>query len=374
MKKTLLLLIILVTSVAALASCGKKYKPVASTAEESKVVMTFKIDEEEYKIRYELYRMLFLNNHSLVDNGDTSVWSGENKDEYIKEMDELIVSHAAEIYSVLHLAEVSGINPYSKEIDNKIYENIRVSVEGNGSDVLGHGTYEKYLASLKKEKNMNYSVAVLLMRYALVYDEITALFAGEEHEVFGKLEGALEYTEEDVKDYYYGEDSARILHMFFAKEVKSYEKMCEYQIALDECDSPEEAASYIMGTFCPVIDTDIFVNKKVSGITVGKHELDRSQYAEYTDAALSLLPGETSEVLNVRQDKDYYYIIYKLEKTDEYFKEHYERVEVSYIDNTIGSLIFEVKEELIGSLDKNEGYSNINHAQVLDIASEANAK
>ena len=369
MKKTLLLLIILVSSITALASCGKKYKPVQSSSEESKVVMTFKIDDEEYKIRYELYRMLFMNNHSLVDGGDTSVWSGENKDEYIREMDELIVSYAAEIYSVLHLAEQSGIDPYSKEIDNKIYENIRISVEGNGSDILGHGTYEKYLESLE-QRHMNYSVAVLLMRYALVYDEITALFAGEEHEVFGKLEGALEYTKEDVKAYYDGEEAARILHLFFAKEVKSYEKMCEYQAALGAAESEKDAASYIMGTYSPVIDTDIFVNKEVSGITIGKHELDRSKYAEYTDAALSLLPGEASQVLTVRQDKDYYYIIYKLEKTDEYFNDYYDRVEASYIDHTIGSLIFEVKEELIESLETELQYSNINHAEALKAASK----
>ena len=371
MKKLSLLIFAILSSLMLLISCGEeKYEPVPSTEEEARVVMTFELEGETYEIRYELYKMLFMNNHSLIDGGDVTVWAGADKDRYIEEMNELIVNRASEIYSVLHLAEKSGIDPYSKAINDAVYSNIKISVEGNEADVVGHGSYEAYLKSLA-ERNMNYSVAELLIRYSVVYDKIKTLFSGEEHEVFGKLEGALEYDEDDVRAYYDSEDSARILHLFFAKEVKSLEAMENYRSNIASCETAQEVALYIMNTFSPVLDTDILKDKKVSGVMVGRHELDNSNYEEYTSAALSLLPGEASRVISVTQDKEYYYIIYKLEKTEDYFEKFYDRVENSYVDHTIGRLLFEVKEGLSDSLNFSTNYNGINHYDILATAEAA---
>ena len=365
MKKLSLLIFTILASMLMLASCGgEKYEPVPSTDEEARVVMTFMLEGEKYEIRYELYKMLFANNHSLIDGGNTDVWRGADKDKYVGKMNELIVNRAAEIYSVLHLAEKSGIDPYSKAINDAVYENIRVSVEGNNADIIGHGTYSAYLKSLE-DRHMNYAVAELLIRYSVVYNKIKTLFAGEEHEVFGKLEGALEYDEDDVRAYYEGDDSARILHLFFAAEVKNLEAMENYRREIAKCEDATEVALYIMNTYSPVLDTDIFKDKKVSGVTVGRHELDNSNYGEYTDAALALAPGEVSRVIKITQDKDYYYIIYKLEKTDAYFENHYDRIESSYVDHTIGSLLFEVKDGLSKSVEYNTNYERVNHYGII---------
>ena len=95
MKKLTSIVLIIATlalSILSLASCTKnKYAPVESTAEEKKVVMTLSIDSDKYEVKYELYRALFLALRDEVDGGDRSVWSGENKAEYIEKIDALII-------------------------------------------------------------------------------------------------------------------------------------------------------------------------------------------------------------------------------------------------------------------------------------------
>ena len=63
--KKLIAVILLMASIFSLASCGdERYDPVESSDVEKTVVMTLKIEDETYNVRYELYRALFLNNKS----------------------------------------------------------------------------------------------------------------------------------------------------------------------------------------------------------------------------------------------------------------------------------------------------------------------
>ena len=365
MKKFITSLIILL-ALFALAGCGSEYKPQKSTKEESRVVMTLNFDGDSYQVKYELYRMLFLNNKSLVDGGDASVWSGPDKDKYIAEIDKIIAESAAEIYAVFHVGKELGIKPYSNEIDKEVEELIRISVEGNGGDVVGHGSYEAFLASLK-ERNMNYSVQDLLLRYTLVYDRIAQHYGGETDAVLGKMEGELEYTKEDVRAYYESSDSARVLQLFFADGVKSYSDMQAYRNALTElAGNPLSVAQYIIQR-CPLVPSgDIFDDKNnVVGITVGKHELDLALYESYVSAALALHPGAVSDVITLTVDgTKTYYVLYGLEKTEEYFTNHYARVEASFIEHTVGKKLDGIKNALADSAQTTGKYEKINHAEI----------
>ncbi len=365
MKKIFFLMLTLLAAFCLLAGCGKKeYEPVESTEEEARVVMTLELDGKSYNIKYELYRMLFLNNKSTVDGGDASVWSGAQKDEYIRRINEIIVSRASEIYAVLHLGEKAGIDPYSNEIEDRIYEYIRISVEGNGADVTGHGSYEEYLSALK-DRGMNYSVQELLYRYAVVLDALTELYAGAEDEVLGKLEGELEFTKDDVKAYYDSDECARVLHLFFDAEVRSLKEMQGYKEAMDSrASSATDVATYIINRYSPVLDSDIFKGTTISGITVGSHELDSALFSEYTRAAFSLETGEVSEVIEIIQDRKYYYILYKLEKSDAHFNEFYESIESSFIDHKIGKMLNEIQSGLIDGTKSTDAYSEINHSAI----------
>ena len=152
MKKTFKAFLITIVSLLcmlSLSGCKDEYEPVESTEEEARVVMTFSANGQKYEIRYELYRALFLSNKSIVDSGDNSVWTSDGKDEAIAKINEIIKARAYEIYSTIHVAKQLGFDAYSKDSDKAVKEAVRGAVEGDDIQ-LGYGSYEAYLAALKK--------------------------------------------------------------------------------------------------------------------------------------------------------------------------------------------------------------------------------
>ena len=94
--KKIIAFILLAASLFTLASCGDEdYPPVESSAVEAQVVMTIEFEEKKYDVKYELYRALFLSLRKSVDGGDASVWTGDNKSEYIGKIDAIIKKRIA---------------------------------------------------------------------------------------------------------------------------------------------------------------------------------------------------------------------------------------------------------------------------------------
>ena len=122
--KKILALFLLISTLFTMISCSKgKYEPVESTEEEKRTVMTMQIDGDEYEVKYELYRALFLNYKSSVDGGDSSVWSGDNKAQYVEKIDAMILDRITEIYSAFAICKRIGFDVYSKDVEKKINEN-----------------------------------------------------------------------------------------------------------------------------------------------------------------------------------------------------------------------------------------------------------
>lgn len=357
MKRVLLLLVLVFAATLTFTSCGKEYKPVKSTDEESRVVCTMTIDGVEYEVKYELYRMLFLNNKSLVDGGDDSVWSSDKRDEYIGKINEIIYERAAEIFSVFALARELDINPYSVAVEDKIYEYIVLSVEGNQADVKGHGSYDKFLASLK-EKNMNYSVMELLLRYSIVSSYVYEEYNGTTDEVLGKLPGDIEINREDILAYYLGDECVRVLQMVSG----DYDKMVAHRAKMAEIGNDDVAVALYIINNSTAVHTDLIVDKKPSGIVIGKYALDYYKFGEYADAIFALESGKMSEVIEVGGEG--YYIAYKLQKTEEHFDRCYDVIRQSYIDNAVGKQLEKTQKSLFDSLKIEKGYSSIDHADI----------
>lgn len=359
MKKIIFLLICIFATALTLASCGRKYEPVKSTKEESRVVFTMEIDGEEYDVKYELYRMLFLNNKALIDGGDNSVWSSDKKENYIRKMNALVYDRAAEIFSVFAFAEELGINPYSAAVEDKIYEYIVLSVEGNQADYVGHGSYDKFLASLK-ERNMNYSVMELLLRYSIVSSFIYEEYRGVTDDVLGELPGNITISKEDVSSYYFDDECARVLQLITSDGAKA----TEHKAAMEKLPGPKGVALYIINK-TTAVHTDCIVDKEVSGTILGKYALDSIVYGEYSDAVFSLSPGQFSEVIEINDEgKKSYYVAFKLTKSPEHFERCYDAIKQSYIDNEVGRKIEGKKRQLISSVEVQDGYAEIIHASI----------
>ena len=340
--KKILALFILLASILSFTSCGEKYPPVASTKEEEAVVMTVTYEGEKYDIRYELYRALFLNLRDEVDGGDRSVWTGENKAEYIDRIDSLIKTKAAEIYAVFHIADKIGVDVYSKEYDEQVAEYVRASVEGGifgDTEIVGfEGDYQKYIDYLSSI-NLNYSVQDLLIRYTMASDDIFKYYAGNlgTEDFVGNTDiGNLEYTKDDVLAFYNSDDCVRVLRAFLPDKYYTAARAEEIRLTLIEKAkiSEDAVAAYII-QHTTTGATDI-----KNGDVIAEHSLDREYYSELIDAAFSTEMHGVSEVIKiVTGSEDGYLIIYRAEKNSLHFDNCYDDIATVYAHNEIGKII-----------------------------------
>ena len=363
MKKAIVLILILLITFGAVGCRSNKYPPQKSTKEESRVVMTLSLEGEKYEVKYELYRALFLSNRTSVDGGDRSVWSGESKDTYIAEINEIIKEKAARIYSAFHLAKILGIDPYSKEIDEKISEYIKISVEGNGETTGFGGDYDAYLKSLS-DAGLNYSTQELMLRYSILLEKIDEHYKGKYDENLGYVNSKYNLSDEELRSYYFGNDSVRVLHAYMQDGVggDTVAKMESIREGIVSSESDIDAALYIINHTL-VTPTDLIINKKVSGITVGRYAVDES-YLAYRSAAFSLGIGETSAVIEVNDGTKGYYVIHTLEKTEDHYVMCNEEIKESFFDNMISKKLVDITEGLKSSATYDNNYNEINHGDI----------
>ena len=361
MKKIIAIILMLATALSLVACGGNKYPAVESTEEEARTVMAMTLDGKTYEVKYELYRAFFLTYKSKVDGGDSGVWSGENKDEYIAKIDEMIIERVVEIYSAFALCERIGVDLYSSEVEKKIKENVKISVEGGsyGSSTLdGYESYDDYLAALKA-MNLNYSVQTLLMRYAIAIDAIDTYYIGtaSSDDVDINLSvGSIKYTEEDVRDFYFSDDCVRVLRANFQKEIsytpleraeKLRDKLTEAAASKETLEEKETAV------FNAIVSSGLYSNTAEikNGYVIGRYNLESSYYGGMTKAAMSLEVGEVSEPIDVVSDvENSYYIVYCTYKSEEHFSANYESIKYVFLMNYVGEISHGVALELKDSL------------------------
>ena len=360
MKKKLLSIILLLGLTVSLFSCGADYPPVESTEEEKRTVMTLGIEDKVYEIPYELYRAFFLNLKSTVDGGNASAWSGKDKDKYVEQIDKLIIEQISDVYAVFHIASRIGIDLYSEENEQILDNYVKASVEGgivDSMEVIGFdGDYDAYLASLK-ELNLNYSAQRTMLRYALGSELIDYYYIGDE-----TTPGELKYTEDDVREFYFGDESARVIEGYFKEGVTAKTK--EELVAIRDAvaASPDEltAALIIIRNSITGGEDDI-----INGSLIGKYSRDPIYYSELTEAALSLSVGECAELIEVSTGySNGYYIIYKAEKSEENFKANLDYVTDVYLAHRIGKLIYEAKSALIDSARATDALKALDRASI----------
>ena len=373
--KKIIAIILMLAAVLSVTACAKKYPAVESTDEDARVVMTMSVNGKSYDVKYELYRAFFLTYKDQVDGGDSSVWSGESKDEYIAEIDAIIIDRIAEIYSAFALCEKIGFNLYSSDVEKKIRENIKISVEGGsyGSSTLeGYESYDDYLAALKS-MNLNYSVQTLLIRYAIAVDAIDTYYIGtaSSDDVDASITlGALEYTEDDVRDFYFSDDCVRVLRASFRKEI-SYtpleraEKLRDSLLAAAESkDSFEEKEAEV---FTAIVRSGLYANTAEikNGYVIGRYNLERSYYGAMTDAAFKLEEGEVSDPIEVVSDvENSYYVIYRTYKSEEHFEDNYEIIKYIYLMNYVGEISHGVALELKSTVIYTDVLKSIDHSTI----------
>ena len=356
MKKLLSLLLVL-TLVLSLLACSK-YEPVMSTDEEREVIMTLSLDGEEYQVRYELYRALFLNYKSVVDGGDASVWTGSAKDEYIKKINELIVDYAAEIFSAIHLCEtVVGYDLYSSDADDRVEAMVVESIEG-GDGTMGHGTYEAYLAFLKAQ-NLKYSVQDLIFRYYLALAKIDEYFVGDT-ESDGVTDGdaalpALPVSLQTVREFYYSDNCARAFYSYFALTTQKNLSIFRDKLA----SAAKNGKAAVLEVAKPESIWD--------EIFLAKHAYN-DEFNDIKERIFSLPAGEVSEVIKVDSTGDAtidgYYVLYSIEKNEDDFINNYSDIKLAYLSEKMGSELASRKATLKSAVSYKDAYGTLVHSNI----------
>ena len=368
-------IILMLAAVLSVTACAKKYPAVESTDEDARVVMTMSVNGKSYDVKYELYRAFFLTYKDQVDGGDSSVWSGESKDEYIAEIDEMIIERIVEIYSAFALCDRIGVDLYSGEVEKKIKENVKISVEGGsyGSSTLdGYESYDDYLAALKA-MNLNYSVQTLLMRYAIAIDAIDTYYIGtasSDDVDINLTVGSIKYTEEDVRDFYFSDDCVRVLRANFQKEIsytpleraeKLKDKLTEAAASKQTLEEKETAV------FNAIVSSGLYSNTAEikNGYVIGRYNLESSYYGGMTKAAMDLEVGEVSEPIDVVSDvENSYYILYCTYKSEEHFSANYESIKYVFLMNYVGEISHGVALELKDSLVYTNVLNNLDRSGI----------
>ena len=370
MKRILALLILTCLLIGLLAGCKKKYDPVESTEEESRVVMTLTLNGKTYDVKYELYRAFFLTYKSEVDGGDNSVWTGEDKETYIALINERIIDEVTEIYAVFALCDANGFDLYSDDVDDQITEMIRVSVEGGsyGDDIYEgfDGDYDAYLASLRAIYH-NYATAVLLMRYSIGRGMLEShLIGGSRYDDNTGIltDGKLQYTKESIRTYYYSDNASLMLSTYIAEGAsftpREYAEEVRREI-INEAEYGTEAVKILMinrGTPTAITELE-------NGVLYGRYSLARD-YKALAEAAYKLKVGEVSEVIPTYAPNDgkRYYIMYKMEKSEAFFEAFYAEIVEVYLYDTIGLMIDSAGDALASSITYTDAYYEIIHGEV----------
>lgn len=356
MKKAIAILLIL-SSLCLFFSCGG-YDPVDSTDEEARVVMTISMGEATYEIKYELYRALFLNHKSEIDGGDSSVWSGENKSDYIADIDAVIIKEISRIYGAIHLAKTIGFDVLSSRYDDDVEEIITASVDGGevGGQVFDGfgGDYNKYLAYLKSQ-NLNYSVQDLLIRYAIALEEIYTYYTPS---VEG-AQGEITYTDTDLLAYYNNATTVRVLALFLDDKIFDESSANSARDYIAQNNGTEDAAIRMI-SYSTSGASDI-----MNGMIVSRYSLDAEYYSELSYAALSLELFEVSEPIYVTTpDASGYYILYRAEKSDDHFNTSRELISETYVNEEIGKRISGAMSEVIRSIAATDVLTTLDYAAI----------
>ena len=376
MKKFFSILLI-IAMLFTLVACKSKstYPPVESTDEEATTVMTMLMDGKTYSVKYELYRAFFLTYKSQVDQGNADAWTGADKDKYVVQIDKLIIDRITEIYSAFALCERIGFDVYSKDVEKKINENIKISVEGGSygsSTIEGFESYEDYLAALKA-MNLNYSVQSLLFRYAIAVDAIDTYYIGtasSDDVDINLTVGAIKCNEDDVKKFYDSDDCVRVLRASFQKNItytplqRAEDLKASLESAASSKDTLEEMETAV---FNAIMSNNLYSNTAEvrEGYVIGKYNLERAYYGNMTDAAFELQIGEVSEPIDVVTDvENSYYVLYRSYKSDTHFEKNYDSIRYIYLMNCVGEITHGVAEELKSSIVYTDYLNNINHSEI----------
>ena len=322
-----LVALLLCLSMLFLWGCEKEgiYKEERSSLKDRKVMAKV----GDYKVRYELMRALFYTVKDGVDNGDDSVWSSEQADEYFDAAMVEIESALRQIYGTFAHLEACGIDPFGDDIDELVYEYVRKDIEGgyaNNNYITGYGSKDAYLKALE-DRHFTDAANRILYRMAaassVLHDYYLETYA----------DGSIAISDDMIKNFLLSDDCIHVHWVYI--ERNSHYTDAQQQAYLDEVwqklkaleGSPnilQLVITYGYNLAAANLENGFYITETTMGST----------YRPIVEAAKTLSPYEVSSVVECA---DGYYILVGLQKNadDLLVNSVYKEVTNLYITNQL---------------------------------------
>ncbi len=356
LKRPLSLLLALILLSLSLSACGgEKYPMRPSSVEEQETVLTLGEDA----VPFEVLHTFFTNAaFSEKDYGD-GYFDGDEGKAHFDTVMEKAITDMAEIYALFAHCRSVGIDPYSKEIDEKVSSYVEKNMDGGefaGYNLPSFADYDAYLEYLEKNFHMNDSVSRLLLRYAACEEALI------EH-----YNRSYSYTREDVASFFASDDCIRV--NWFRQVGYEAGKGLPYEDALRLMQSAQENLRNAAGSQSKL--EAVFINsfppsstsEIQNGFYIGRYTWDPAYLGELTEMAFSLLPYGVSEIFEATDGG--LYIVYRLEKSEDDFAASYESIEALYLSEKMYEALAVKKADLLNAVTYAEGFSSLTALSIM---------
>ncbi len=342
--KRALFFLLALTLALTLFGCADEYPAVRSTKQERETVFTV---DGEYEVPYELYRFAFLN--AMLAEGDVSKMTEDERAAAYAASDQAARKEIAYVYTVFSLCEKYELDPYSKEIDTAVKEELAESIE---MEVGGFGDYETYLKALK-ESYMNDSVFRFYLRFRLCEERLTRKM---------RSSGFVDEADENIIAHFLGDETVRATWIYIPYSSTAYENYTKEM--LDELVQSAAAASD--AAFVSMAQQQLQMLYMPDELAVGYyfgHYSNDPYYEALTETAFSLSVGETSALIH---SGDGVYIVRRLAKDEAYIQseENIELLRETYLLDHFYRVLEQERARLLTAIEEEKAYRELSYADI----------
>ena len=216
--------------------------------------------------------------------------------------------------------------------------------------------------------NLNYSVQVLLYRYALAVEAIEEYYIGtvfaEDIEGEEAKKGAIVYTKADVESLYFSDKCVRVLRMQLqtAYDNDPTERLERARNAVIKAASNGESAVAMAMIGAGSITS---AKETQDGFVMGRHNLDAGIYGEMTDAAFSLGSLEVSQPIKINDGSETYHVIlYRADKSSMHFEACYPSIVYIFLKDSVGEIMDNTADAMLDSLEIKDFFKTLDKSTI----------
>ena len=343
MKKTILraISVLLLTALLllSLTACGENYKLRESSKKEATPVLTLGQDTVTFEVLY----TFFLNQCDKIPSFSAAYFDGAEGAARFTATLSAAIGEISEIYAMFAACREAGIDPYGEDVEEKILEYLKITVEGGTmgeNELYGFDSYDDYLAYIEEKFHMNDAVNRLMLRYAICEDLLMAYYAN-----------TYPYTDADVAAYFASDACVRIIWVSRTHDAMMQSK--EENLAMMN----RARTKLIEGNHNGAIQYSL---EPATDFYMGRYTLDDAYYSELIELAFAMNDGAVSEVLDLGVEG--FFVIKRLAKEDAHLQERHESITDIFLYDLQMENVLDTAAELMQGIVYEELYNNLTAA------------